>query len=481
MSKSLNMSEYQKVIFVNNIDEGMLPANGISMKQLSEKYPFAVFFTNDTTRDHAGNIWSNGERLTRFIDIDEEHNTIQIGEHQLILRYNHDTGKIGIYDANPLKSIEIESISFYDAFTDQYVTLNAKNVTIDNIFEVNPKDNTFIIAIRFDIDSTTANADINAVNKEVKAYEGSASTEDILLQHFDPLTASTKLQQVVNFKYLVVVPSLSETGANMKENTYKFVSLYVSSAYDELKMKIYKNPVAYNINYEYTQDDRPHTAVSVGNQSTIYAEAPDKPRIQLNITDPVSITSYDNCKIIAKITVNNNLVTFSGSNECEVYGNEIVFNNINVGPIEMNSSERVTYTIEFFREENGTKTRYPGLTKSFTVVYEGVQSSDLYYIGYSNPTESGFPVSEFKAIGDTVLYNHRNTNISTVNSKKFYIAVPADSNIFPRLEIYDKDGGIKNENAFVMSTVSKTIGRATIEFRVYESKTFTGNYIGLVQ
>ena len=112
-----NMSDFEKIIFVNNINEDTISVNG-GMRPISTQYPFVLFLSNQTVNDGAikiSNLWHNGIRLTRFIGIDKEHSTIDLGNgHEVRLDFNYDTGKLGIYDVNPLKSISIVNIGYTD-------------------------------------------------------------------------------------------------------------------------------------------------------------------------------------------------------------------------------------------------------------------------------------------------------------------------------------------------------------------------------
>ena len=42
-----NMSDFEKIIFVNNINEDIISVNG-GMSPISTQYPFVLFLTNQT-------------------------------------------------------------------------------------------------------------------------------------------------------------------------------------------------------------------------------------------------------------------------------------------------------------------------------------------------------------------------------------------------------------------------------------------------
>ena len=47
-----NMSDFEKIIFVNNINEDIISVNN-GMQSISEQYPFVLFLTNQTINDGA--------------------------------------------------------------------------------------------------------------------------------------------------------------------------------------------------------------------------------------------------------------------------------------------------------------------------------------------------------------------------------------------------------------------------------------------
>ena len=141
---NLNMSDYQKIIFANNINENTLKyeqSDINSIKKLSEKYPFVVFFTNyvgengETNNQTIHNIWENGFRLTRFVGVDPNANKIQVGDHTLKLYFDYDTGLLSIIDDNKLQKIELYAVKYYNRNNIEIVKdgVNLQNVLIDAI------------------------------------------------------------------------------------------------------------------------------------------------------------------------------------------------------------------------------------------------------------------------------------------------------------------------------------------------------------
>ena len=122
MANNFNMSDYQKIIFANNINETNfddLIVNGQtinSIQQLSKAYPFVVFFTNCNNDDNTykntlpdegvRNIWINGIRATKFVGVDPN-SSVAIGDRIIKLQFDYNTGLLSIVDANKLESIKL--------------------------------------------------------------------------------------------------------------------------------------------------------------------------------------------------------------------------------------------------------------------------------------------------------------------------------------------------------------------------------------
>jgi len=97
MNNLINMSEYEKIIFVNGIDESQ------NIETLSKNYPFVVFFANSDSPDQnwtngITNIWKNGIRLTKFVGIDYNNCSIEINGHTVKLGFNYKTGLLSLYE-----------------------------------------------------------------------------------------------------------------------------------------------------------------------------------------------------------------------------------------------------------------------------------------------------------------------------------------------------------------------------------------------
>lgn len=97
MNNLINMSEYEKIIFVNGIDEKQ------NIETLSKNYPFVVFFANSespdpTWKEEITNIWKNGIRLTKFVGIDTNNCSVEINGHIIKLGFNYKTGLLSLYE-----------------------------------------------------------------------------------------------------------------------------------------------------------------------------------------------------------------------------------------------------------------------------------------------------------------------------------------------------------------------------------------------
>ena len=84
MPNNVNISDYEKIIFVNNISENNNQKDLIT----DQNYNFAVFFTNNTDvpanwpssawGPKIKNIWYGGQRLNRFVGIDQNNCPVMI-------------------------------------------------------------------------------------------------------------------------------------------------------------------------------------------------------------------------------------------------------------------------------------------------------------------------------------------------------------------------------------------------------------------
>ena len=117
-----NNSKYKNIIFVNNIDE----LQGIKNNILKDdKYKFVAFFTYTNTydndkrivdytwdKDEFGdkiyNIWYKGQRLTRFIGVDESDdskNSMNIGNNKKIkLSFDRESGLLSLNLLTPINN-----------------------------------------------------------------------------------------------------------------------------------------------------------------------------------------------------------------------------------------------------------------------------------------------------------------------------------------------------------------------------------------
>ena len=159
---TMNMSDYQKIIFVNTIDESEI-INDYPIDQLSSDYPFAVFFTensNSTYNDlgyKVRNIWYKGDRLTRFV---QTNNNFEINGHEFKLHFEYDNGLLSIVEANKLNNISLTHIQWIDAITETQMTLE-NNIDLNNIPTIYAKDNKFSLRLKFECDAA---ADLSKIS-----------------------------------------------------------------------------------------------------------------------------------------------------------------------------------------------------------------------------------------------------------------------------------------------------------------------------
>ena len=491
-----NMSDFEKIIFVNNINEDIINVNG-GMIPISTQYPFVLFLTNQTINDGAikiSNLWHNGVRLTRFIGIDKKHSTIDLGNgHEVRLDFNYNTGELGIYDVNPLNSISIVNIGYRDYEGDKFMGGN-----IDTV--VDSKNNEFDIYVMFvsgksnntdntDDNDDDDNSDVSKINNELYFYDNESTvlTTDFVVinKSFEEQNLSDK---TITYKYTCKINK--DTFINNTSNQYKIVSPYSSNVsaltHD---ISLYLNPESYSVesngiiipnngNITYSLDNIKNNSID----------------LSLNFS-PHNITTNDRKKLYVKIKDDSGLI----SNDIEtkydiVNGVSKISLKVNSEAIESNTSKTIKLKINVYRKKENNELNYP-LEKTINITITGRQSNKFIYCGYTNPININFSnlISfEDKKVGTDVLWNwedHKN-EISTTSSNPFYIAIPSEyaNTIKPRIDAYvikTLDGEeryeyVDNSNAFNLVSPDAVIANQTFKFYIYES-TFKGFYYGKIQ
>lgn len=148
MAINNNISKKERIVLVDGIDDQQA-------LNLSEEYPFAVFFTNykNTIENPTGtdrlsaNIYKAGHRYTKFQDVDR--NAIDINGHKVCLSYDHTTGIVRLYDAFTLKLIELTKIGVTRSNVIQEIDKDAFPKDINNSYIIASDDNVYTLRYKF--------------------------------------------------------------------------------------------------------------------------------------------------------------------------------------------------------------------------------------------------------------------------------------------------------------------------------------------
>lgn len=486
-----NMSDFEKIIFVNNINEDIIPDN-IGMSPISTQYPFVLFLTNQTINDGAvkiSNLWHNGVRLTRFIGIDNDHSTIDLGNgHEVRLDFSYNTGKLGIYDVNPLKSISIVNIGYTNYYDGSILRGGYEDIVVDSI------NNTFDIYIKFksgdnDIDD---NSDVSKINNELYFYDNESTmlTTDftVINKSFEEQNLSDK---TITYKYICKINK--DTFVYNTSNQYKIVSPYSSnvSVPPTGDISLYLNPESYSVesngiiipnngNITYSLDNIKNNSID----------------LSLNFS-PHNITTNDRKKLYVKIKDDSGLISNNIETKYDIVnGVSKISLKVNSEAIESNTSKTIKLKINVYRKIENNELNYP-LEKTINITITGRQSNKFIYCGYTNPININFSdlISfEGKSAGIDVLWSWEDHidehEISTESTNTFYIAIPSEyANIIkPRIDAYviktlngsKRREYVDNSNAFELISSDAVIANQTFKFYIYISK-FNGFYYGKIQ
>lgn len=218
-----DISLFEKIAFVNNI-----PTED-SANELSNDYPFAVIVTEqteegvrngikpNTTNKGSGNIWIGGNRLTKFINVDQVNNSINMDTYSIVLSFDQESGLLSLGTQAKVDDYELSSIFYKKSdselcvYIDKSAMNNANGTTINNentigwnwneisvnsnlrdmprtssneyawnIDTIDSKDNIFYMIVRFEASSynslisvpiTSFNILSDSQNSDISTYE----------------------------------------------------------------------------------------------------------------------------------------------------------------------------------------------------------------------------------------------------------------------------------------------------------------------
>lgn len=452
---TINMSEYQKLIFVNNINED----DSSKIQQLSKDYPFAVFFTVKNKDIH--NIWNDGVRLTRFVGIDSNNDIIKVGSHTLKLKFNYDTGLLGIIDTNKLKAIKVNSI--------HYTALDGTNhdediYTLNQNVLINAKDNKFKLVVQFQYDETTGELDKdNNVTKISPSLNFKVDNNNYIYSHNNyfsvignPIckrvwstTGNNNQPTLAEYEYNCIINYESHDEPDNGIISYNIVSQYDETQYWPLGIKFYLNPISYTL---YNGNN------TILNNSTIVLENNQTYNFRIEIKpsndDIYSYPRYyegDRPLNLIVNTENTNIANINGNVQSlaiPIDSNTVNFNIKTFEPAN-NSIGESTITL---RIQNGNYISATGdvLTQKFKIKLNGATNNCYYYAGFVDPTSTTFDgLIDFSNINSSgnVLWDweqHR-SEANSNNDNYFYIVIPYAyrNSILPCWDAYIMQGNTK--------------------------------------
>ena len=484
MNNLINMSDHEKVIFVTGIDE----SNIESIRSLSAAYPFAVFFTNNSDIEEPElpimNIWKGGIRLTRFIGVDNDNNTIQIGDHSVKLLFDYETGRIGLYDANKLDDIALVNILYRDiqgSIVSQPI-INSIPITVNAI------DNKFVLTLTFksNIDGSAAEIS-NSLNVEPATdftlNEKSHDGDEII--NGDGSTS-------INNKYTYQI--VKDTYKEVNPKTYSLVSAYSSDKSVDANLSLVLNPEKMNIYLN---------GAWVGSNS-INIEYGVNSRIDVSLLPAVE--SYDGRKLYVKLNKFGDTNIKFKNEQNIIVDDDVAIREVDpLGQVTFNieaqnnsiyddGSHRLKFEVYCIIENNTMYYGAQDLNVTKNVIISGHSGTAFWYAGYDDPTSTEFDISNLIQFDDSnagidILYdwNDPDKNLGLVddNTKWFYIAIPLNDSaiIKPRWDAYTIDD--HGNKIYVDYTSGFDVLRSSyqingVKFIIYKS-TFKGKLYGKIQ
>ena len=489
----VNMSEYQKIIFVNNIDE----YTGIRENLLTDpNYNFAVFFTNSKTYennekivnyawdrsfgDNIINMWYRGQRLNRFIGVDDNSCKINVGGHELKLVFNYNTGLISIIDVNQIRSIGFGGITYIDI---NGATNNLNEGIVDAI------NNKFYLNVIFDINNikqTNINEEtnINEINKELDFIFDSKNP------NVRPIGEPEKISVVSNdndniiavyrYTYKIIRDTFNTAES---DNKYTITSRYDTNCSFSGNLYLRLNPTMINVynisrgneslrnisvlNDDFSESNRylPNGKSKPYNESSFESMFDYKIKIYPNDDNiegshPIS---NENRKIRVKITSSNtNIVkVYKQKNTIpnDVEGDVCILSNNDAGINDSevffsvfckrcqdnyNETSQIMITLEYknYNETEWHTYNNDNLIKSFNVTVFGRNNYDYIYYGFDNPmVDNVTPISHYDFGAWTILYDyytskHRPDSTVPEDSSRNIIELPVPAENYVNSSFY---------------------------------------------
>jgi len=448
MPNNVNISDYEKIIFVNNISENNSQKDLIT----DQNYNFAVFFTNNTDvpanwpssawGPKIKNIWYGGQRLNRFVGIDQNNCTLSVGNHTVKLTFNYEKGLLGISDTNKLSKIEFVNLSFIDAYTGNLIETNNYNNVI------NAKDNTFTLTIRFFAESDIG-ANVSRIAEGINVKCESNYPNIQLLNYTGENVSEDELSADRQYRFKIIYDT--EHPQNSSNNrSYTIIPDYDNGKSLKMNLTLRLNPTSIEVRNR--ANSSIITSKTYNDLSENVTEIYDVNIFPNNGEAYTYPLSHANRKLYLYINSSNpNAVTINGNNS-DTYI-EVGYSNyfeLTMYKAEMNTVNSSIITVSVVYGDDHNSFHNSNLEYSFKITIGGT-TGGMYYVGYENPTLDTFNVNLLQSLeGITTLYDWETSTLEDDTQRDFYVVIPSTDveYISPRWDAFTLSGNTKKYNHF---------------------------------
>lgn len=506
-NNTYGMSDYQKIIFVNNINEQ-------SSLLKDQKYNFAVYFADNlksaiTQLDDAVhypeniiNIWHKGQRLNRFIGVDKTSNAIVIGTETYELKFDYPSGLLSIIQTNALSSINIEKVywtPFNQGDTSEIIGGETREFVID------AESNIFTIRIRY---TAKIGFNISAITESLKTLSLTCKSgnENVILKNATVVETISN-EAIIDYQYQILAETNHNNNLGSDNNNIKYTingpyNLYI----EDRVFRFNLNPTSLTI-FDSNNNEVSRT-VNISNASGIY-NIPFNVRLEpYNISSIWKTPSFNPnhpIYLVVKTSDANNIQIVEANGQDTAWirlsNNSENYFNLKTNDITTNTavSARITVAL-YYNNTLLSNNNISKCNKYFDLTITGVQNKYLLYYGYDDPASRTFDINKLISYSNKnnydILYDYNwDVNGGGVNdeNRTFYVAVPKFDKMNVRLvyDVYDKNGAYNDIEEY--NTANNTIipghvfayteNNITIngtEYVVYSSKT-PGKFYGKIQ
>ena len=464
-----NMSEYQKIIFVKGLDE-----QDQNLTVLSNNYPFVMFISNGQTyydNKPIRNIWIDGVRLTRFVGVDNNRNSIKIGDHTLKLNFDYETGLLSIID--DVKLIKLKLISY------SYIPVNSNTLTtvtyVDNIpINIFAKDNKFSLIFEYQYETDNDEADLISISKSL-SYNSN---------NFTKISNNIYLQpgnNIIQYQFTYKI-----TDALFNNSNVNFISQYSNDKQVNAEMVLYLNPTEYTINIG---------NINVNNNDIIKLEKNKQYNINLYFSPQVSSTAQLKLKARMNILDNNHVLSNSSNYyECTIYNGIATFTINTVEELPNINNVNAYLSFDIYYEKNNEESTYNNLNKVITLSFDTEVTEAFFYFGYQNESLMNIESDSFITYAEGLIHNYSNRDLGNYIFETNYNEYEDSNNylycIIP--QAYDGENGVKPRfkgkyhnrtyvpvlNTWFVKLGTKTLNN--VECNIYKRK-LRGEFFGLIK